>query len=357
MTDDGGTAGRRAVLLGLGGVGVTAAGMAAWSFNLLSPLKAPVPADLEAGPVEIVLGPPGAGPQARPSAIAASLPEPPTARPQPPMRQAPPAQRSARIPGAPTARPEPAVPEPQVATAAREAPAELPPPPGAPAQRRAMLSAPPTPRPAAVQPVSPPAPAVVARPAIEAPPLSVAAAPPATLPQQLAAPRPAPVQPQPVAVVRPAVAPTAVRRLALYNTHTLENIDLVYWKDGRVDPAALQRLNWFLRDHYANKVAQIDPEVFDLLYVVQSKLGTREPFRIISGYRSPATNAMLRAESRNVAQNSYHMRGMAVDIALADRQPTTIAQCATGLRCGGVGTYRASGFVHLDVGPVRYWYA
>lgn len=372
MTDDGGIAGRRAVLLGLGGLGVTAAGVAAWSFDLFAPFKGPAPVDLEAGPIEILLESPTAGPRAKPSAIAASLPEPPTPRPQPPAQQAASAQRPARIPGAPTPRPEPAVP-PQVAAATRPAPAEQSPPQSAVTQpRRAMLGRAPTPRPEPVQPAIPPAPPVAARQVpVEEPPVPprvAEALPPAPTPRpvvvqpaapppQVAAARPAPVEPQPAAVVRPNVAPVATRRLALYNTHTLESFDAVYWQNGRYDPRALQRLNWFLRDHYANKAAQIDPEVFDLLYVVQAKLETPEPFRIISGYRSLVTNARLRAESSNVALHSYHTKGMAVDVALADRRPTAIAQCATGLRCGGVGTYRSSGFVHLDVGPVRYWYA
>jgi uncharacterized protein YcbK (DUF882 family) len=228
---------------------------------------------------------------------------------------------------------QPAAPPPQMAAApADDQPVlqEL-----SPTQRLGTLPPPvPTPRPEIVRPAAPP-------------------------PPQVAAARPVPAEPRPAAqpTVVARAAPAATRRLALYNTHTLENIEVVYWQNGRYDPRVLSRLNVFLRDHYANKVGQIDPEVFDLLYVVQAKLGTTEPFRVISGYRSPSTNAALRAESSNVALHSYHMKGMAIDVALPDRRPTAIAQCATAMRCGGVGTYRSSGFVHLDVGPVRYWYA
>lgn len=151
--------------------------------------------------------------------------------------------------------------------------------------------------------------------------------------------------------------PVAARRLKMFNTHTKEAIDVTYWRGGRYDAKSLKKLNAFLRDHYANQIAKIDPRLFDLLHVVQSSLKSTEPFQVISGYRSPATNAALRAESDNVAFHSYHMKGMAVDVALPDRKVVSLARCATDLRCGGVGTYSSSGFVHLDVGPVRQWRA
>ena len=162
---------------------------------------------------------------------------------------------------------------------------------------------------------------------------------------------------------RPTVAPTPKtktwaqppRRIKLYNTHTLETLEVAYFHHGKYDPVALKKLNYFLRDHYANKVATIDPRLFDLLFAVQNSLQTREAFRVISGYRSPATNAALRAESDGVALHSYHMKGMAVDVALADRRVGAISKCARDMNCGGVGTYYGSGFVHLDVGPVRTW--
>jgi uncharacterized protein YcbK (DUF882 family) len=146
-----------------------------------------------------------------------------------------------------------------------------------------------------------------------------------------------------------------IRSLALNNLHTGERINTVYWHDGRYVPEALRNINWVLRDHHTDQVCRINPELLDLLTQLQTKLRTREPFQIFSGYRSPATNAMLAAMTDGVAQNSLHMQGMAVDIRVPDRSLVKVQRAALSLEAGGVGFYPRSDFVHVDVGRVRRW--
>ena len=146
-----------------------------------------------------------------------------------------------------------------------------------------------------------------------------------------------------------------VRRIALYNINTLESFDGVYWADGAYKADALKRLDVLLRDHRAKQVCRFDPHLFDLLARVQRVLDTNEPYRVVCGFRSRRTNAMARRRSRGVAKESYHTRGMAVDVALPGVELKAIAGAAKSLAAGGVGVYPASGFVHLDVGPVRTW--
>lgn len=156
---------------------------------------------------------------------------------------------------------------------------------------------------------------------------------------------------------RPALAsiPEA-RTVALDHTHTHERIALVYAADGRYLPAALGTLNHFLRDHYSGDIGVIDPQLFDLLYRVRQTLGSRQPFQVISGYRSPATNDRLRStRGGGVAKHSLHMEGMAIDIRLPGVALADLRDVALGLRAGGVGYYPQEQFVHLDTGRVRSW--
>jgi uncharacterized protein YcbK (DUF882 family) len=146
-----------------------------------------------------------------------------------------------------------------------------------------------------------------------------------------------------------------VRSLSLYNTHTEESLDADYSIRGKYCVDALQQINHILRDHRTGEVAPIDPGVLDFLHAISRKLGSRGPFHIISGYRSPATNAKLRGRSRNVARNSLHMEGKAVDIFLPDRDIRSLRQAALDLSRGGVGYYPGPNFVHVDVGRVRFW--
>ena len=149
--------------------------------------------------------------------------------------------------------------------------------------------------------------------------------------------------------------PSSVRTLSFFNTHTGETLDAAYCIKGRYCPEALMRINHILRDHRTGEIAPIDPELLDLLHALSRKIGTRSPFHVISGYRSPATNAKLRRRSRNVATNSLHMEGKAVDICLPDRDLRSLRQAALDLSRGGVGFYPGPNFVHVDVGRVRFW--
>lgn len=145
------------------------------------------------------------------------------------------------------------------------------------------------------------------------------------------------------------------RRLRFHNLHTGENLDLAYWVQGDYVPESLAEINHVLRDFRTDQVAAIDPHLLDLLSRVNLALGSSQPFQVISGYRSPASNRMLSERSSGVAKHSLHMEGKAIDIripgvALADLRKTGLA-----LQGGGVGYYPASDFVHLDVGRVRTW--
>jgi uncharacterized protein YcbK (DUF882 family) len=146
-----------------------------------------------------------------------------------------------------------------------------------------------------------------------------------------------------------------VRSIAFDNLHTGEKLHIVYWENGRYEPEAFRQINWVLRDYRNDKMHRMDPELVELLYLLQRRLETREPFQILSGYRSPETNAMLAALTDGVAQNSLHMQGMAVDIRVPGRNLALVHRAAESLRLGGVGYYPRSDFVHVDTGRVRYW--
>jgi uncharacterized protein YcbK (DUF882 family) len=147
------------------------------------------------------------------------------------------------------------------------------------------------------------------------------------------------------------------RRIGFYNTHTGESVDVVYWSDGHYVPAALQQIDRVLRDHRTSEVKAIDRRVLDVLFELRVKLKSDEPFHVISGYRSPESNAYLRGRSptSGVAQKSQHMLGRAIDVRLPDRDIEAIRDAALSMRRGGVGFYPASDFVHVDVGRVRRW--
>ena len=150
-------------------------------------------------------------------------------------------------------------------------------------------------------------------------------------------------------------APSAERTLALVHTHTRERIELVYAAAGNYLDDALLKLNRFLRDHYSGDVGVIDPVLYDQLHGVQAALGTARAFEVISGYRAPSTNEMLRSHSSGVAQGSMHLQGKAIDIRLPGSDLLELHKAAVGLKGGGVGLYRSSNFIHVDTGRVRYW--
>jgi len=149
---------------------------------------------------------------------------------------------------------------------------------------------------------------------------------------------------------------TPERSLSLLNTHTGDRLkQIVYWEKGSYLPEALHDINYILRDHRTDEVHEIDPLTLDLMAALSRKLDAQRPFEIISGYRSPQTNASLRKNSSGVAKNSYHMKGMAVDLRLPGVQLKTLRKAALELRMGGVGYYPKSDFVHVDSGNVRSW--
>jgi len=145
------------------------------------------------------------------------------------------------------------------------------------------------------------------------------------------------------------------KSLSFYNTHTGEKLTTTFWAEGAYIPESLRDINHILRDHRSGMSAQMDIELFDLLYSIRSNLGSREPFQVISGYRSPTSNATLRGHSSGVAKKSLHMEGKAIDINLPGANLAELRKVAMSLKQGGVGYYPASDFVHVDVGRVRYW--
>lgn len=145
------------------------------------------------------------------------------------------------------------------------------------------------------------------------------------------------------------------RRLAFHNTHTGENLAATYWAEGGYVASELQDINTVLRDHRSGDIHPIDTDLLDLLYLLQATVGSHKSYQVISGYRSPATNATLRQTSSGVAKRSYHMQGKAIDIRLPGCDLERLHGAALSLQAGGVGFYPGSDFIHVDVGPQRSW--
>ncbi len=146
------------------------------------------------------------------------------------------------------------------------------------------------------------------------------------------------------------------RALSFYNLHTGERLREVYWARGGYVQPALRRINRILRDFRTDDVVAMDTRLLELLHEVRRRLGSDQPFHVVSGYRSPKTNAMLvRQSNGGVAKNSFHTRGMAVDLFLPGERLSTLRRVAVAMKRGGVGYYPELNFVHVDVGPVRYW--
>ena len=149
----------------------------------------------------------------------------------------------------------------------------------------------------------------------------------------------------------------ASKSLAFYNLHTEETLAVTYCRNRHYLNNSLEQINYILRDHRTGEVAPIDPRVLDLLYAIRKslRLKSNHPFHVISGYRSPATNNMLRKNSSGVAKRSYHMLGQAIDVRLPGLDTKQLKKAAIAMKSGGVDYYASSDFVHLDVGRVRYW--
>lgn len=166
------------------------------------------------------------------------------------------------------------------------------------------------------------------------------AAPPESIPQEIIVPK----------VVKP-----EERKICIFNLHTKEHQETIYWRSGEYIESALKELDFIFRDHYNGSVKKIDRRLLDFLYLIQQKIGTNEPFHLISGYRSKRTNARLRINNKSVARKSLHIFGKAADIRLPALGIKKLRRAAYELQTGGVGYYPRSNFVHIDVGRVRFW--
>lgn len=146
-----------------------------------------------------------------------------------------------------------------------------------------------------------------------------------------------------------------IRRIRMHSGRTGESIDMIYWIEGKYIKEALKEVNHFMRDWRTNDVIGIDARTIDIMAAAHNLMDVSEPYMLLSGYRSPKTNAMLRSKSRGVAKNSLHMKGQAADLRLQSRSVGQMAKAAAICRAGGVGSYSRSNFVHMDCGPVRTW--
>ena len=146
-----------------------------------------------------------------------------------------------------------------------------------------------------------------------------------------------------------------IRRIRMYSGRTGERIDMIYWIEGDYIKDAVKEVNHFMRDWRTNQVKSIDLRTIDIMAAAHNLLDVNEPYMMLSGYRSPQTNAMLRSRSRGVAKKSLHMEGKAADLRLSSRSVGQMARAAQACRGGGVGKYSRSNFVHMDCGVVRTW--
>jgi uncharacterized protein YcbK (DUF882 family) len=146
-----------------------------------------------------------------------------------------------------------------------------------------------------------------------------------------------------------------IRKVHMYSGRTGESINMIYWLEGEYIGESIKELNHFMRDWRSGEKIKMDPKNFDILAASHRLMDTNEPYMLLSGYRSPSTNAMLRSKSGGVARNSLHMVGQAADVRLKSRSVGQMAKAAEACGSGGVGRYSRSGFVHMDCGPVRHW--
>jgi uncharacterized protein YcbK (DUF882 family) len=145
------------------------------------------------------------------------------------------------------------------------------------------------------------------------------------------------------------------RTISLYHAHRHDSIEATYRVNGHYDPAVLEKLNYFLRDWRNDDQTNMDPRLFDVVWEVYRSAGATDPITVLSAYRSPETNAMLRRRSRAVAEHSQHMLGKAMDTTMPDMSMERLREIGMRMQRGGVGYYPTENFVHLDVGSVRHW--
>ena len=146
-----------------------------------------------------------------------------------------------------------------------------------------------------------------------------------------------------------------IRRISMYSGRTGESIDTIYWIEGEYIPEVVKEINNFMRDWRTDDVVKMDPRNFDIMAAAHRLMDVSEPYMLLSGYRSPQTNAMLRSHSKGVAKNSLHMKGQAADLRLSSRSVGQMAKAAAACSAGGVGKYSRSNFWHMDCGPFRSW--
>jgi uncharacterized protein YcbK (DUF882 family) len=165
-----------------------------------------------------------------------------------------------------------------------------------------------------------------------------------------------------LALQRPVFAKKTIReelpegKLSLYNTHNRERLTVTYRRTGdEYDPEALKALNWILRCHYTNQETEMDIRTLEFLNILDKKLGGNNEIHIISGFRSPTYNKLLRQEGHHVARHSLHQVGKAIDISIPGTGLDKIRRVALNLKYGGVGYYPGAGFVHIDSGTFRTW--
>jgi uncharacterized protein YcbK (DUF882 family) len=145
------------------------------------------------------------------------------------------------------------------------------------------------------------------------------------------------------------------RRLSFYNTHTNERLTVIYKKGGGYVLGAMAKISHILRDHRANEIHAIDPRLMDFLYDLLTAVNNHGEVHIISGFRSPKTNAKLRQKSKGVARGSLHMQGKALDFRLPGTDTALLRDTARNMKRGGVGYYKKSDFIQIDTGRVRNW--
>ncbi len=145
------------------------------------------------------------------------------------------------------------------------------------------------------------------------------------------------------------------RKVSLYNVHTGETVKATYWAEGKYINEELQRVYHLLRDFRQDQAVKMDVALIEALNNIYTLTGAKQSFQVVSGYRSPTTNEMLRRRGHRVAKNSYHLRGQAIDFRLPGVALSQAKKAAVSLKAGGVGYYPRSNFIHVDTGKVRYW--
>ena len=145
------------------------------------------------------------------------------------------------------------------------------------------------------------------------------------------------------------------KSLSLFNPNTKESLFTTYWSDGQYVPQALAEINHIMRDRLTGEIKPIDLRLLELLHDIGTELEIQRPLHVISGYRSLRTNTLLRKRGKPASKTSYHLRGKAADICVPGCQLSALRSVSAQLRRGGVGYYPRAGFLHVDVGPIRYW--